>query len=114
VDTLHTLAINSVRSLLSKLTPISKPLDVSFRPGSKQQENGKKDQAYYQKTGMTEKKEGNSLIKIEVELFEDDLRFSPDIETFNEAMEAIIGGFVDSVVAVPKLITHVRLHVFVQ
>lgn len=47
------------------------------------------------------------LLMVNVFLRDQDIQFSPDFKKFNEVMEAVISGFVETVVSVPKLISHV-------
>lgn len=47
------------------------------------------------------------LLRVNVTLELDVLSFSPDLDSFNEVIESVISGFIDTVVSIPKLISYV-------
>jgi hypothetical protein len=97
IDTLHNLVLTSVNHLLMKFSNIKR---VEERPKGLVPSNSR--------ANMDILGRNKPWIRIQIILKNNELVFSPDSTVFNESIEMVIAGFVDTVIAMPKLISHVR------
>ena len=100
------LTTNSVKALLNKLSP-HKIIDVTVKP-----DDNKNARVSFLQKSESQRVNVKALIKIQLILKHKDLYFTPDIDKFWDAMEAVTASFIDNVVAVPKLITHVTMDTY--
>ncbi len=54
-----------------------------------------------------DKEKEKPLFRIEIVLAGNNLQFYPNVATFHEGLEAVISGFVDTVICITKLVSHV-------
>lgn len=102
IDTLHNLVLTSVNNLLLKFSNIKKVDERATKhlitSASRSLMN-------------VDTVKHKSWIRIQIVLKSNELAFAPDSSLFNESIEMVIAGFVDTVIAMPKLLSHVLLFI---